>query len=278
MDEMPCCPWCLSPSVIAHGKAKSGWRRMRCKSCGKTFSDTTETIFQSRKMDDEKIRRMVNLMINDTKLKAIVDSVGMSTKTAYLWRMKVYAAALEMRKASMLSAKVWIDEKLIPVNDSQIYRFESGKKPRGVSRNQVCIACAVDSSGNRYAEVAGRGHISGAQCVRTYGAHIKKGSTVIHDGIFSHDRLMAFLEANSFVYKSVTKEAHAKLQPVNSFIAEIEHFARVHTGIRTEYLDSYCAWIAFKSSINGKNIGQKIDDLIRTCFRIRTTFKQKHRY
>ena len=169
---MPCCPWCLSPSVIAHGKAKSGWRRMRCKSCGKTFSDTTETIFQSRKMDDEKIRRMVNLMINDTKLKAIVDSVG----------------------------------------------------------------------------------------------------------IFSHDRLMAFLEANSFVYKSVTKEAHAKLQPVNSFIAEIEHFARVHTGIRTEYLDSYCAWIAFKSSINGKNIGQKIDDLIRTCFRIRTTFKQKHRY
>ena len=46
---------------------------------------------------------------------------GLSSKTTYLWRMKVFAA------------------------------------------------CAVASNGARYAEVAGKGHITSAECVRTYG-------------------------------------------------------------------------------------------------------------
>ncbi len=272
------CPWCGAPSTVAHGKSHNGRSRRLCKACGKTFSDTTGTVFFSRKLPADKLRKMANLMINDTKLKAISDSVGISSKTAYIWRMKIYTAAYEMQKSAMLSGEVWIDEKLIPVNGRLEFRFAGGKKPRGVSRNQICVACAVDSAGNRYAEVAGRGHISSAQCLRTYGRHIAKGASIVHDGIFSHDRLIAFLGAESMVYKSVTRESHRMLQPVNSFIAEIERHITVHTGIRTEYLGLYCAWIAFKASITGANITEKIDELIRICCEIDATFKEKSRY
>ncbi len=190
----------------------------------------------SMKLDRERFRKMANLLPNDVKLKAIIDSVGISSRTANVWRMKVYAAAFEIQKETMLSGKCWIDEALVPVNEGVCFRLEGGKKPRGVSRNQAVIACAVDSAGNRIAVEAGRGHITSASCVRTYGAHIAKGSLVVHDGIFSHDRLIAFLESADEVYKSTTREAHPKLQPVNSFIAELKHFLRCHVGIRTEYL------------------------------------------
>jgi hypothetical protein len=76
---------------------------------------------------------MANLMLNDVKLEAIIDALGISSRTAYVWRMKVYTAALEIQKGAMLSGKVWIDEALVPVNEGISYTFPSGKS-RGAFR------------------------------------------------------------------------------------------------------------------------------------------------
>lgn len=230
------------------------------------------------KLTREKFASMANLMLNDVKLEAIIDSVGISSRTAYVWRMKMYAAAFEIQKGAMLSGKCWIDEALVPVNEGIAYRFPSGRKPRGVSRNQAIIACAVDAEGNRIAVEAGRGHITSARCVKAYGGHISKGTLVVHDGIFSHDRLIRFLESPDEVYKSTTRDAHPKLQPVNSLIAELKHFLRCHVGIRTEYLGLYAAWVAFKSSVREGKIEERIALLESYCFQTRATFRVKDRY
>lgn len=230
------------------------------------------------KLDRERFRKMANLMLNDVKLEAIIDSVGISSRTAYVWRMKVFAAAFEMQKSTMLSGKCWIDEALVPVNEGIAYRFPSGRKPRGVSRNQAVIACAVDADGNRIAIEAGRGHITSARCVKAYGGHISKGTLVVHDGIFSHDRLIRFLESPDEVCKSTTRDAHPKLQPVNSLIAELKHFLRCHVGIRTEYLGLYAAWVAFKASVREGKIEERIALLESYCFQTKATFRVKDRY
>ena len=267
------CPYCGSERTKANGSG-----RRLCKSCGRSFRASTSTVMSSMKLDRERFRKMANLMLNDVKLEAIIDSVGISTRTAYVWRMKVYAAAFEMQKGATLSGKCWIDEALVPVNNCICFRFGDGRKPRGVSRNQAVLACAVDSSGNRIALEAGRGHITSAACVRTYGARIAKGSLVVHDGVFSHDRLIRFLESPAEVYKSTTREAHPMLQPVDSFIAELKHFLRCHTGIRTEYLGIYAAWVAFKSSVREGKIKERIALLESYCFQTRATFRVKDRY
>lgn len=266
------CPFCGSGETVKRGEG-----RRLCKSCRRSFRASTLTVMSSMKLDRERFRKMANLMLNDVKLKAIIDSVGISTRTAYVWRMKIYGAAFEIQKKAMLSGECWIDEALVPVNEGVCFRLEGGKKPRGVSRNQAVIACAVDSSGNRIAIEAGRGHITSAACIRAYGAHIKKGSLVVHDGIFSHDRLTSFLKSPDEVYKSTTRESHPKLQPVNSFIAELKHFLRCHVGIRTEYLGIYAAWIAFKSSVRGGDIEDRIDLLESYCFQTKASFKVKDR-
>ncbi len=271
------CPRCGSADVVSYGRAKKKRARMLCKACGRTFSRTTGTVMFSRKLRAEKLAAMVNLMVNDTKLKAIEDSVGITPSTAYLWRMKAYAAARKIRDGAVLSGDVWIDEKLIPVNEGLIWRRPDGKKPRGISRNQIVVACAVDGEGKRYAEVAGKGHISSLQCLKTYGRHIAKGSTIIHDGIFSHDALAASVGGASKVYKSTTREAHAKLQKVNSFIAEIERFVTVHPGLKSDYLDLYAAWVAFKASLKEGKMDQKIAELLQICEETPAEFCRKTR-
>lgn len=80
------------------------------------------------------------------------------------------------------------------------------------------------------------------------------------------------------MWKSTAKEAHARLQPVNSFIAEIEHYLNVHTGIRTRYLGLYCAWIAFRASVKGKDIAEKVDELVQKCYQTSAAFKSRTRY
>ena len=82
------------------------------------------------KLTREQFRAMANLMLNDVKLEAIMDSVGISSRTAYVWRMKVYTAAFEIQKSSTLSGKVWLDEALIPVNGGIAYRFPDGRCKR----------------------------------------------------------------------------------------------------------------------------------------------------
>ena len=103
MREKRMCPRCGSERTKSNGSG-----RFLCRGCGRTFVASTSTVMSSMKLPREKFRAMANLMLNDVKLKAIIDSVGVSTRTAYVWRMKIFAAAFEIQKGATLSGKCWI--------------------------------------------------------------------------------------------------------------------------------------------------------------------------
>lgn len=216
-----CCPFCNSKFFKKYGK-RNGNQRYKCLSCGHLFLKTTNTVFSSTKLDKNTLRRLIILIIDDTKLEAISDVLKISRRTAYMWRMKFYKVAGEIVKNTMLSGKVWIDEKHIKVNKKYLLTKNNDKEYRGVSINQIVIACGIDIDGNKYAEIVGRGHITSKQCLESYGQHIKKRSHVIHDGIFSHDKLIDELESTSEVYKSIVGSSKKYMQPINSFCSEIE--------------------------------------------------------
>lgn len=273
MDAKLKCPRCGSADVKANGST-----RFLCHGCGRTFSRSTSTVMSSKKLAADKLWLMVNMMVNGCKLKAISDAVGISSRTAYVWRMKVCAVAFEIQKSAMLSGKVWIDEKLVPVNEGMLYRKTGRFRLRGVSRNQAVIACGVDSEGNRFAFVAGRGHITERECIETYVRHIAEGSTIVHDGIKGHAGLIRRLSAKEELHRSSDPDYHKAMQPIDSFCSEIEHWTEVHRGSRTEYLRLNVAWIAFRPSINEANIKDKIDQLVSMCYQTKATFRVKDRY
>ena len=271
------CPFCNGADCIKYG-TRNGRQRYRCASCGRVFLDATGTIFSSAKLDRETLRRLIILIINDTKLKAVMDALSVSSRTAYMWRMKVYKAAGEIVKGTMLSGKVWIDEKLVRVNRRYLLVRPDGLRYRGQSKNQIVIACAVDADGNKYAEVVGRGHISSKQCIESYGRHIAPGSYIVHDGIFSHDRLLSHLGSSGEIWKSTARESKGYMQPINSFCAEIERNLVIHIGLRDENLQDYLNWVVFRSTINEDNIGLKVAELESKCFQNKVTYRIKDRY
>ena len=272
-----CCPFCNSKFFKKYGN-RNGNQRYKCLSCGHLFLKTTNTVFSSTKLDKNTLRRLIILIIDDTKLEAISDVLKISRRTAYMWRMKLYKVAGEIVKNTMLSGKVWIDEKHIKVNKKYLLTKNNDKEYRGVSINQIVIACAIDIDGNKYAEIVGRGHITSKQCLESYGQHIKKRSHIIHDGIFSHDKLIDELELTSEVYKSIVGSSKKYMQPINSFCSEIERKMVIHQGLRTENLQDYLNWIVYKSTINSKNIEEKIEKLVDTCFKSRVIYRIKDRY
>lgn len=271
------CPRCGSVYIKKHGKHTEK-QRYRCGDCGQTFTETSSSIFHGQKLNEKTLRKIINLMLNDTKLIAIADVLKLSSRTVYMWRMKIYKVAGEIIKSMMLQDYVWIDETIVTVNKRMIINKTDGRKFRGVSRNQIVVACGVDIHGNKYAEVVGKGHITSQQCIETYGRHIKQGSFIYHDGIFSHDKLILELKANHEIHKSIAKSSKKAMQPINSFGAEIARNLVVHSGLRTENLQDYLNWIVFKNSISGTEIEEKISVLVSKCFKSKIVYRVKDRY
>ena len=145
-------------------------------------------------------------------------------------------------------------------------------------QDQIVIACAVDADGNKYAEAVGRGHISSKQCIESYGRHIAPGSYIVHDGIFSHDRLLSHLGSSGEIWKSTARESKGYMQPINSFCAEIERNLVIHIGLRDENLQDYLNWVVFRSTINEDNIGLKVAELESKRFQNKVTYRIKDRY
>lgn len=56
-----------------------------------------------------------------------------------------------------------------------------GKQPRGLSRNQVCIAVGRDSRKTPYVARMGLGKPSKARTWDAYGAHIERGAKLVHN-------------------------------------------------------------------------------------------------
>lgn len=271
------CPFCGESNVKKNGK-RDGKQRYYCFKCNKIFLETTKTIFSSTKLTKDQLKQLIILVIDDTKIETIMDVLSISSRTAYMWRMKIYKEAGEIIKNNMLSNTVWIDEKLVPVNKKYLVTKPNGLKYRGQSKNQIVIACAIDSNGNKYAEIVGKGHVSSKQCLNSYGKHIKPGSYIIHDGIFAHDKLIKFLKSNDEIWKSVVKESKKHMQPINSFCSEIERNLVIHMGSRSENLQDYLNWIVYKSAINSENINGKVAELECKCFQFRVTYRIKDRY
>jgi hypothetical protein len=231
----------------------------------------------SAKLEGRKLRLILSMIIRDCTIGAICDCAGVSSRTAYIWRMKVFEAVAKEQDSSMLHGKVWIDETYVPVNGSDLV-MNGALKLRGVSRNQISIACAVDCHGSRIAYVSGKGHITSSQCRSIYSAHIGDGSTVIHDGIFSHSRFIAERGLKEEVHKSRTKGANEALGPINHLCAMIQRNMVQHIGEMRKYTQLYVSWVVFKSSMKGMSASEKVDYLAGVCCASGITFRVKDRY
>ena len=80
-------------------------------------------------------------------------------------------------------------------------------KKRGISKEQVCIATAIDRQGNLIMELACKGRITSHELEKLYDGHISNESILCTD---SHESYIQFANDLSLEHKRIKRCKHKK--------------------------------------------------------------------
>ena len=72
-------------NIIKFGQTKAGRQRYRCKSCGKTFTETKGTIFYRRRTSEEEILDTLALIAEGNRISSLVRVKGHKEDTIIDW-------------------------------------------------------------------------------------------------------------------------------------------------------------------------------------------------
>ena len=105
------CPHCKSESVTRFGR-KNGRLRYRCKDCGKTYVETTNTIMYQSHSGETVWKQVISDTLNGVPIDQTADSVGISHSTAFRMRHKVLLTleAEEIRTPTILDGVCELDD------------------------------------------------------------------------------------------------------------------------------------------------------------------------
>ena len=237
------CPRCGSREIEGNGKDPNGIRRWRCRSCRRSFSVTAGTIFESHRIPVADWTEFLLEMFSYESLKGITRSNRRSETTPPYWLAKLFAVLAGIQDDVVLSGNVQIDEKYYPLSDKDQQRKADGTKPRGLSKNQICIAIGCDGKGRSFFSRLGLGKPSESRTRAAYASHIQKGSHLIHDMERSHKVLVRELDLTEEAHNSkLIKTLPDKENPlceVNELCYLLELFLNSHSGFDGSRLEGY---------------------------------------
>ena len=114
--------------------------------CKKRFNVLTGTIFENHKISIfEWVEYWRNLFQYES-LNANSWNLRNAFTTAKYWFLKTALILKDVQKKTALSGTIYYDETYIALREEDLQLHEDGKKLRGHSKNQMCIAFAVDEA------------------------------------------------------------------------------------------------------------------------------------
>lgn len=243
------CPKCGQKHIQKFGKCKNQ-QRYRCKDCGKTFTEYTNTIFSSTKKDYSLWLKYLDLMMKGTSLYNISKELDISVVTAFHWRHKVLNAIKKYNAKNKVNGVVEADETFL-LYSHKGHHIE-GIQPRtrggvsyyrGLSKEQVGVLVAIDRNKNTIAEIYGRGRVSVQGIENVLGGKIAKDSVLVTDSCKSY---IKFAENHNLQLKQIARGKHKNgeyhINTVNAYHKGLKQFLMKFNGISTKYLNNYLNW------------------------------------
>ena len=240
--ERTACPRCGSDDIRKWGHDSNGVRRWECKSCGRSFTPTTGTIFEAHKIPVADWTEFLIEVFAYESVNGMTRANRRSDTTLPYWLAKLFAVLAGVQDGVVLSGDVQIDEKFYPIARADQQLGRDGTRLRGLSRNQICIAVACAAGRSVFVE-AGRGKPSKARAWGAYGPHIAEGSHLVHDQERSHAVLVERLGLRSTSYnsKEISKlpDKDNPLRDVNRLCFLLELFLNSHSSFGRDKLGGY---------------------------------------
>lgn len=225
------CPYCASADLKKNGTSRYGIRRYRCNSCGRSFNPLSGTLFDQHRIPiSEWFEFVMHLLRFDSVGDAAFSNRNAHTTGSY-WLLKTFVALKDEQSDIVLEGRIVLDEKYIPMPSDRLITKEDGKKLRGLSRNKICVATAVDEKHNMLFIACGKGKPSDERLLKAFENHIREGSTIVHDGEKSHRALIGKYNLQSEAYnaKDASKMKKNPLQPINDLHSYMRMFFDEHS-------------------------------------------------
>lgn len=185
------CPRCGSPAIVRMGSDSAGVRRWLCRSCGRSFTPMTGTIFEGHKLPVADWTEFLLEVFSYESIKGMTRSNRRSDTTIPYWFAKLFAVLEGVQDGTVLAGRVQVDETFYPLALADQPRRPDGTRMRGgYSRGRICIGIGCDGRGSSVFRYEGLGKTSGAKTMRAFGSNIERGSTLAHDSENGHNRLV----------------------------------------------------------------------------------------
>lgn len=271
------CPYCQHDGTSRFGKTENGIQRYRCKGCGKTFTPITGTIFDSHKISISEWMEYCLNIFRYVSMNADSWNNRNAFTTSRYWLEKLFLVLEHYTEDIILDDRVWFDETFYTVRNDDILVKEDGTKPRGLSKNQICIGVACTK--NRIlCLLEGTGQPTARKAYMTFGNHIAENSTLIHDEGKAHGLLIEKLHLISESYDSSEikrlSDKENSLNRVNEVHARLKNFLHAHTSFNRDTLQGYLNLFSFTMNPPVEHL-KKVEALINLALNTRKTLRYR---
>lgn len=271
------CPHCgVTHEIVKYGKTRQGEQRYLCRTCHKTFISKTNTVFSGSHKTLDVWKVYLDCMVNQYSIRKTAEICHINTHTAFVWRHKILDALSAYKEEDKLKGVVEADETFFRVSykgsrklPRPAKRRGTGSKRSGLSREQVCVVCAVDRNGNRFSQVTSLGCITTNILHDILDERIIRGSILCTDGFRTYQ---AYADDNfgyirHIIIDSVSrKNGIYHINHVNAYHSFMKLFIIKFRGVSTKYLQNYLEWYNTIYGILGEKA--KRDNLVKPVMRV----------
>lgn len=278
------CLHCGSTLVIKHGK-KNDVQRFRCKDCGKTFNDLTLTPMANSHVKLEEWINYAKCMIMGYSIRKSARTCDVSVKTSFYMRHRLLDAVRNFQGIGSVSGIVEMDETFLPESFKGNHKKSGFKMPResrkrgkqvkkrGISREQICIATAIDRKNNIIFEMVNKGGIKTSDLERLFKDRLDSKSLVCTD---SHPSYNRFLKEYASEHIKIASGKHKNgvyhISHVNSIHSKFKKWIIRFCGVATKYLANYLHWFKWlQTFIDEKEIVKARQLLINSSTKLTDT-------
>jgi transposase-like protein len=276
------CTHCHSNNAVRFGKyeVKMGTKtlkrqRYRCKDCGKTFTDVTNTPLYRTHLPDKWIE-FIQCMIEGYSLRKSSELLGVHYVTLFYWRHKVLSAIKKM-DFDKFQGIVEMDETYFLYSEKGKRKIEGRKarkrggasKKRGISNEQVCVLVARDRQKTTYSKVVGQGRIVKTRLDKAIGSKLSASNVLCTDAWRAFMTYAKEKGLEHYRFKSDGKDRVKgvyHIQNVNSYHSRLKGWINRFNGVATKYLDHYLCWFQFLDNIKHRNNDATVSKmLVESC-------------
>lgn len=204
-------------------------------------------------------KEFISCFLHGFSVRKSAEICGINKNTAFLWRHKVCDSLVCIMNEVSMSGIVEADETYFRVSYKGNHKaFKSGEagrskrksgtsilyknRKRGLSREQVCVPCAINRSGLSVSKISGFGKASYSGINSVIGSHITCGSILCADGATAYD---AIAQKNGLERASVNPLGLYNIQRMNSYHSRLKGFIDRFNCVSTKHLNGYLVYNNF---------------------------------